>query len=207
MNLHAFGQWRSTHLVSCPKVLSTYAFSISLGVAVSSHLNHLSLSLSFSLSLCLWLCLSLSVFLLPSAYFFFSLLIYQPLNIMVTYLFVCLFIYLFLLFPPTHSPPPTVQPGDSVAHTCIHNFSAIVVLHFKFMFLIHVLLKTNGHHEKWPMDIHSLIYFCGFWAFILGLYLQHMEVPRLGVKLELQLPANITATAIQDPSRVCDLQQ
>ena len=32
-----------------------------------------------------------------------------------------------------------------------------------------------------------------------------MEVPRLGVQLELQLPANTTATAMQDLSRVCDL--
>ena len=32
-----------------------------------------------------------------------------------------------------------------------------------------------------------------------------MEVPRLGVKLELQLPACTTATAMQDPSHVCDL--
>ena len=33
----------------------------------------------------------------------------------------------------------------------------------------------------------------------------HMEVPRLGVKLELQLPAYTTATATQDLSHVCDL--
>ena len=34
-----------------------------------------------------------------------------------------------------------------------------------------------------------------------------MEVPRLGVELELQLPAYATATAIamQDPSHVCNL--
>ena len=32
-----------------------------------------------------------------------------------------------------------------------------------------------------------------------------MEVPRLGVDSELQLQAYITATAAQDPSRVCDL--
>ena len=32
-----------------------------------------------------------------------------------------------------------------------------------------------------------------------------MEVPRLGVKLELQLPADTTATATPDPSSVCDL--
>jgi len=32
-----------------------------------------------------------------------------------------------------------------------------------------------------------------------------MEVPRLGVKSELLLPAYATATATQDPSHVCDL--
>ena len=33
----------------------------------------------------------------------------------------------------------------------------------------------------------------------------HMEVPRLRVKLELQLPAYSTATATPDLSRICDL--
>ena len=32
-----------------------------------------------------------------------------------------------------------------------------------------------------------------------------MEVPRVGVKLKLQLQAYTTATATRDPSRVCDL--
>ena len=32
-----------------------------------------------------------------------------------------------------------------------------------------------------------------------------MEVPRLTVKSELQLPAYATATAMWDPSRICDL--
>jgi len=36
-------------------------------------------------------------------------------------------------------------------------------------------------------------------------HLQHMEVPRLGVKSMLQLPAYTTATATQDPSHVCSL--
>ena len=34
---------------------------------------------------------------------------------------------------------------------------------------------------------------------------QHMEISRLGIKLELQLPAYTTATALQEPSLVCDL--
>ena len=32
-----------------------------------------------------------------------------------------------------------------------------------------------------------------------------MKVPRLGVELELQLLAYATATAMRDPSRICDL--
>ena len=39
----------------------------------------------------------------------------------------------------------------------------------------------------------------------LGLHLQHMEVPRLGVKSELQLLVYATATATWDPSCVCDV--
>ena len=41
--------------------------------------------------------------------------------------------------------------------------------------------------------------------FFLGRHPWRMEVPRLGVELELQLPAYATATATQDLSRVCDL--
>ena len=37
------------------------------------------------------------------------------------------------------------------------------------------------------------------------LHPRHMEVPRLGVKLEMQLLAYATAIARQDPSCICDL--
>ena len=49
--------------------------------------------------------------------------------------------------------------------------------------------------------------FCFLFLFFcfLGLNLQHMEVPGPGVESELQLPAYTTATATQDPSRVCNL--
>ena len=46
--------------------------------------------------------------------------------------------------------------------------------------------------------------FLVFFVF-LGLYMRHMEVPRLGLQLELQLPAYAMATAIPDPSCICDL--
>ena len=41
--------------------------------------------------------------------------------------------------------------------------------------------------------------------FFLRLHLRYMEVPRLEVEWELQLPAYATAIATQDPSLVCDL--
>ena len=49
---------------------------------------------------------------------------------------------------------------------------------------------------------------CGIFFFFfcfLGLHLWHVEVPRLGVKSELQLPAYATATATPDQSCICDL--
>ena len=49
---------------------------------------------------------------------------------------------------------------------------------------------------------------CFTWPFsfvFLGPHQQHMKVPRLGGKSELQLPAYATATATWDLSHVCDL--
>ena len=46
---------------------------------------------------------------------------------------------------------------------------------------------------------------CLFLLLSLGLHPQHMEVPRLGVELELHLPAYTTATTMPDLGRVCDL--
>ena len=45
-----------------------------------------------------------------------------------------------------------------------------------------------------------------FCFFFLGLHMWHMEVPKLGVESELQLPAYTTTKAMQDLSRVCDLK-
>ena len=49
--------------------------------------------------------------------------------------------------------------------------------------------------------IYLFIYLFG----CLGPHPQHMKVPRLGVQLELQLPAYTIATATPDPSHVCGL--
>ena len=44
-----------------------------------------------------------------------------------------------------------------------------------------------------------------FFFCFLGPYLQHMEVPRLGVQRKLQLLTYDTGAAMPDLSRVCDL--
>ena len=52
-------------------------------------------------------------------------------------------------------------------------------------------------------ETYLWVFFFSSSSFLL-LHLWHMEDPRLGVKLELQLPAYATATPTHDPSRVCD---
>ena len=54
------------------------------------------------------------------------------------------------------------------------------------------------------MGCHKAFGFSFFFFVFLGPNLQHMEVPRLGVKSELQLPVDTRATAKPDPSCVCD---
>ena len=54
-------------------------------------------------------------------------------------------------------------------------------------------------------SVQTLFLFVCFLLFFLGPRPQHMEVPGLGVQLELQLPAYITATGTSDPSRICHL--
>ena len=54
--------------------------------------------------------------------------------------------------------------------------------------------------------IYLFIYLLTYLLIVfLGLHLQHMEVPRLGVESELQLLAYTTTIATQDLSYVCDL--
>ena len=61
-------------------------------------------------------------------------------------------------------------------------------------------LTTEPQRELLFLFFYFLFLFL-FFVFLpfLGPLPQHMEVPRLGVKLELQLPAYTTATAMQDP--------
>ena len=55
------------------------------------------------------------------------------------------------------------------------------------------------------ISLYSLCFFVAFLLSFTGPHPRHMEVPRIGVESELQLPAYTTATAPQDPSHICEL--
>ena len=61
-------------------------------------------------------------------------------------------------------------------------------------------IRKHIKHFLERKRIHSRSIFFLF----LGLHVQHMGVPGLGVKSELQLLAYATATATPDPSLICD---
>ena len=63
----------------------------------------------------------------------------------------------------------------------------------------------------WQITLSFFFYFY-FYFFILfyfiaflGPHLRRMEVPRVGIESEVQLLAYTTASAMQDPSCICDL--
>ena len=64
------------------------------------------------------------------------------------------------------------------------------------------ILETDLHSPP-SLSPPNVLFF--FFLPFLGLHLQHMEVPRLGVKSELLLPAHNRATATRDLSCLCSL--
>ena len=67
--------------------------------------------------------------------------------------------------------------------------------------ILPISTKCCGGVERVFVCLFVCLFFFGF----LGTHMWHMEVSRLGVKLELQLPAYTTATATWDLSFICDL--
>ena len=74
-------------------------------------------------------------------------------------------------------------PVSLLCCTYTMTFVIFIPLHFKNSFTTYM---------------HSFFFF-------LRAALRHMEVPRLGVELELLLLAYTTAIAVRDPSHICDL--
>ena len=62
----------------------------------------------------------------------------------------------------------------------------------------------GSNHDGEPVGKRGELFFFYFFLF-LGPHLRHMEVPRLGLELELQLLAFIIVTAKQSLSCICDL--
>ena len=60
-------------------------------------------------------------------------------------------------------------------------------------------------YQNSPSFIHSFIHSFVYSFILFRATPMHMEVSRLGVKLELQLLACTTATAMPDPNYICDL--
>ena len=72
----------------------------------------------------------------------------------------------------------------------------------------HSSAKDNFYYSSLLAILQSCCFFFFFFFFsfcFLGPHPWHMVIPRLGVELELQLPAYTTAAATPDPSCVCDL--
>ena len=79
-------------------------------------------------------------------------------------------------------------------------------MHFYFIFLNfpNTLLLFFFSVQHGDPVTYTCIFQSFFFCF-LGPHSWHMEVPRLGVELELQLPGYATATETWDPSCICSL--
>ena len=91
-----------------------------------------------------------------------------------------------------------------------------IICGISFVIILCILYYICKRHidkwEKWLLSICLWIlwglfvslFICLYFVF-LGPHQRHMEVRRLGIELELQLPAFTTAIATWDPSCVCSL--
>ena len=114
------------------------------------------------------------------------------------YVWVCIFLCLFYFF----------ITGNT--HANIHLLLSLIFKATPFPQYRHYLLYlpifipvSSPQLSRFSQGFLTFGIFFFFFFFLLRPYLQHMEVPRLEVKSELQLLTYATAT--QDPSHVCDL--
>ena len=68
-----------------------------------------------------------------------------------------------------------------------------------------LIAYMNVKHLDTKLCFYLFYLFIYLFILFLGLHTQHMEVSRLEVQSEQQLPAYATATATWDPSHDCDL--
>ena len=118
----------------------------------------------------------------------------------------CIFLYPLSRFPGAQVYQIIFLPFLLVMCVCFSNSlgSTGVFLLVSILFSVRIVLYMDvflGGGE-----LHILFFVCLFVCFFfLELHMCHMEVPRLGVKLELHLPAYGTASAEPEVSCVCNL--
>ena len=89
---------------------------------------------------------------------------------------------------------------------CLITFDVIIdLIGLKSTILLFVLNCLACFLFYFSIFLNWVVFIIYLFCF-LGPHPQHMEVPRLGVKSELQLPAYATATATSDPSCICNLR-
>lgn len=99
-----------------------------------------------------------------------------------------------------------INAPNSFLQTIVFVFNITYLLIIMYLYMLHINIYTTEPCYIGIVQIHIIqviLLFDFFFFFFLGLNLQHMEVPKLGVQSELQLPA--TAIAMQDSSCTCDL--
>ena len=96
--------------------------------------------------------------------------------------------------------PFALYPDAPALYIFLHSLSPSLAtgLH------MHIFPELSGGKGETSCFFTHKYFYLFIYSF-LGLHLWHMEVPRLRVPSELQLPAYTTATATPDPSRVFDL--
>ena len=106
--------------------------------------------------------------------------------------------------------PPSPRSAGFQNQVTIHLISRFISLLYSewYEFGLSNNATWSNESKTLPVDESSFasIVFFSFFHFFLGPHLWHMEVPRLGVQSELQLPAYATATAMSDLSRICNLR-
>ena len=102
----------------------------------------------------------------------------------------------------SHNVLPTPPPGDKSRRECLSQAHAGCTSCFGGG-------KKKGDRQTMTKTVILVATVCAFIlhsrALFFFLAIPTVYVPRLGVESELQLPAGTTATAMSDPSRVCDL--
>ena len=94
----------------------------------------------------------------------------------------------------------------------IFKIKVSTLIYIKLWIQIEILLYALYSLYYYTMPYYTILYsililksIFFFFSFFLGLHTQHMEVPKLGVELKRQLPTYTTATALWNPSCICNL--